>query len=257
MGTFTFSEVVGLIGQYLWPFFRIGALFLAMPIISSQVVAPRIRVILAMGITIIVAPMLPAVPAVEPLSGAALLITAQQLAVGLLMAMVLQIYFAIFTSAGQMLSLQMGLGMAVMFDPMNGAQIPVISQVFQLLSFLMFLAVDGHLVVISIVVESFNTIPIAPFSVSQLDIHQMPAMGGWMFASALLMVLPAIVALLIVTFTFGVMNRSAPQFNIFSLGFPLTMLAGIFILMLISSTLNGVFTRLTQTVLAILRSLVL
>ncbi|WP_422410315.1 flagellar biosynthetic protein FliR, partial [Endozoicomonas sp. ALB122] len=105
MGTFTFSEVVGWIGQYLWPFFRIGALFLAMPIISSQVVAPRIRVILAMAITIIVAPMLPAVPAVEPLSGEALLITAQQLAVGLLMAMVLQIYFAIFTSAGQMLSL--------------------------------------------------------------------------------------------------------------------------------------------------------
>ncbi|WP_422135145.1 flagellar biosynthetic protein FliR [Endozoicomonas sp. ALD040] len=257
MGTFTFSEVVGWIGQYLWPFFRIGALFLAMPIISSQVVAPRIRVILAMAITIIVAPMLPAVPAVEPLSGEALLITAQQLAVGLLMAMVLQIYFAIFTSAGQMLSLQMGLGMAVMFDPMNGAQIPVISQVFQLLSFLMFLAFDGHLVVISIVVESFNTIPIAPFSIRQLDIDRLPAMGGWMFASALLMVLPAIVALLIVTFTFGVMNRSAPQFNIFSLGFPLTMLAGIFILMLISSTLNGVFTRFTRTVLDILRSLVL
>ncbi|WP_448218135.1 flagellar biosynthetic protein FliR [Endozoicomonas sp. 2B-B] len=257
MGTYTFSELVGWIGQYLWPFFRIGALFLAMPIISSQVVAPRIRVILAMAITIIVAPMLPAVPAVEPLSGEALLITAQQLAVGLLMAMVLQIYFAIFTSAGQMLSLQMGLGMAVMFDPMNGAQIPVISQVFQLLSFLMFLAFDGHLVVISIVVESFNTIPIAPFSIRQLDIDRLPAMGGWMFASALLMVLPAIVALLIVTFTFGVMNRSAPQFNIFSLGFPLTMLAGIFILMLISSTLNGVFTRFTRTVLDILRSLVL
>ncbi|WOG29096.1 flagellar biosynthetic protein FliR [Endozoicomonas sp. 8E] len=257
MGTFTFSEVVGWIGQYLWPFFRIGALFLAMPIINSQVVAPRIRIILAMAITIIVAPMLPAVPAVEPLSGAALLITAQQLAVGLLMAMVLQIYFAIFTSAGQMLSLQMGLGMAVMFDPMNGAQIPVISQVFQLLSFLMFLAFDGHLVVISIVVESFNTIPIAPFSIRQLEIDRLPAMGGWMFASALLMVLPAIVALLIVTFTFGVMNRSAPQFNIFSLGFPLTMLAGIFILMLISSTLNGVFTRFTRTVLDILRSLVL
>ncbi|WP_252178621.1 flagellar biosynthetic protein FliR [Endozoicomonas sp. 4G] len=253
----TFSEVVGWIGQYLWPFFRIGALFLAMPIMNSQVVAPRIRVILAMAITIIVAPMLPAVPAVEPLSSTGLLITVQQLAIGLVMAMVLQIYFAIFTSAGQMLSLQMGLGMAVMFDPMNGAQIPVISQVFQLLSFLMFLAVDGHLVVISIVVESFNTLPIAPFHISQLAIGQLPALGGWMFASALLMVLPAIVALLIVMFTFGVMNRSAPQFNIFSLGFPLTMLAGIFILMLISSTLNGVFIRFTQTVLDLLRSLVL
>lgn len=255
--TLTFAELTGLMGQYLWPFFRIGSLFMAMPLLSSQVVAPRIRLILALAVTVSVAPLLPTVPAVEPISGAALLITLQQLAIGLAMGLILQIYFAIFTSAGQFISMQMGLGMAVMVDPLNGTQIPVLSQVFQLISFLMFLALDGHLVVISIVIDSFSTIPVSSFHISQLDFESLTHQVSWMFASALIMILPAIISLLIVSFTFGVMNRSAPSFNIFSLGFPLTMVAGLGILMLLTSSLPGVFIRFTRTALDLLRELVL
>lgn len=255
--TLSFAELTGLMGQYLWPFFRVGSLFMAMPLLNSQVVAPRIRLILALAVTVGIAPLLPVVPAVEPISGEALLITAQQLAIGLAMGLILQIYFAIFTSAGQIISMQMGLGMAVMVDPLNGTQIPVLSQVFQLISFLMFLALDGHLVVISIVIDSFSTIPVGAFDIAQLDFESLVHQVGWMFASALIMVLPAIISLLIVSFTFGVMNRSAPSFNIFSLGFPLTMLAGLGILMLLTSSLPGVFIRFTSAALDLLRELVL
>ncbi|MGB1270824.1 MAG: flagellar biosynthetic protein FliR [Endozoicomonas sp.] len=254
---FTFSELTGWIGQYLWPLFRIAALFMTMPMISSQVVAPRIRLLLAIAITLVIAPLLPAAPSVEPISTTALLITLQQLAIGFAMGLVLQIYFAIFTSAGQFISMQMGLGMSVMVDPINGVQIPVISQVFQLLSFLMFLAVDGHLVVISVLSDSFTTLPIAPFELSQLDLGYLPKLGSWLFASGLLMVIPAIISLLIVSFTFGVMNRSAPQFNIFSLGFPLTMLGGLVILMLISTQFSSIFVNMTEAGLNHLRILVL
>ena len=255
--TLSFTELTGLMGQYLWPFFRIGTLFMAMPLLSSQVVAPRVRLILAMAVTIAVAPLLPVVPQVDPLSSSALLITTQQIAIGLTMALMLQIYFAIFTSAGQFISMQMGLGMAVMVDPLNGTQIPVLSQLFQLISFLMFLALDGHLVVISIVTDSFLSIPIAPFNISQLDFQNLTHQVGWMFASALIMILPAIISLLIVSFTFGVMNRSAPSFNIFSLGFPLTMVAGLGILMLLITSLPGIFIRFTSTALDLLRTLAL
>ena len=251
----TFSQLTGWIGQYLWPFFRIGALFMAMPMLSSRVVTPRIRLVLAMAITIIVAPLLSSVPTVEPLSAAALLITLQQLAIGFSMALILQIYFAIFTSAGQMISMQMGLGMSIMMDPINGVQIPVLSQVFQLLSFLMFLAVDGHLVVISVLTESFFVLPVAPFQLSQIELDSVPDLGGWLFASALLMVIPAMISLLAVSFTFGVMNRSAPQFNIFTLGFPLTMLGGLVILMLVSSQFSGIFVEFTRAGLNALRDL--
>ncbi|WP_067515241.1 flagellar biosynthetic protein FliR [Endozoicomonas ascidiicola] len=253
----TSTELTGWIGQYLWPLFRIVALFMVMPLFSSRVVAPRVRLLMAMAITFLVSPLLPAVPAVEPLSTTALMITLQQLMIGFVMGMVLQIYFAIFTSAGEMISMQMGLGMSVMVDPINGVQIPVISQLFQLLSFLMFLAVDGHLVAISVVIESFNTIPIAPFSLANIALEELPGIVSWMFASALLMVVPAIISLLIVSFTFGVMNRSAPQFNIFSLGFPLTMLGGLIILMLVSTRFSGIFLNFTRQGLESLSQFVL
>ena len=257
MPVFTFAEITGWLGHYLWPLFRITALLMIMPMLSSQVVIPRIRLLLAMAITLVVAPLLPDAPAVNPLSGTALLLLMQQLAIGFMMGLVLHIYFAIFTTAGQIISMQMGLGMAVMYDPLNGTQIPVISQVFQLLSFLMFLAVDGHLVVISILIESFSTLPIAPFTMSHIQLSALPPMVGWLFASALLVVLPGVLSLLVVSFTFGVMNRSAPQFNIFSVGFPLTMLAGMAILLLISSSLSGVFIQITQEALESLRRMVL
>ncbi|WP_163372240.1 flagellar biosynthetic protein FliR [Endozoicomonas acroporae] len=254
---FTFSELTGWLGQYLWPLFRVAALLMTMPMVSSQVVAPRIRLLMALAISFLIAPLLPAVPAVEPISGAALLITLQQLAIGLAMGLILQIYFAIFTSAGELVSMQMGLGMSVMIDPINGVQIPIISQLFQLLSFLMFLALDGHLVAITIIIESFTILPVAPLDLSRIVLEQLPGLVSWMFASALLMVVPAIISLLIVSFTFGVMNRSAPQFNIFSLGFPLTMLGGLIILMLVSSQFSGIFVRFTEAGLEALSSLLL
>ena len=251
----SFSQLTSLIGQYLWPLFRTGALFMVMPLYSSRVVPARVRLLLAMAITIIIAPLLPPAPHVEPLSGIAILTTLQQLAVGFAMGLILQIYFAIFTSAGQMISMQMGLGMSVMMDPINGVQIPVLSQVFQLLSFLMFLAVDGHLVVIVVLIDSFSILPVSSFQLSQLAIADIPKLGGWLFASALLMIIPAMISLLAVSFTFGVMNRSAPQFNIFTLGFPLTMLGGLVILMLVSSQLSGIFIDFTQVGLSNLRDL--
>ena len=254
---FTFSELAGWIGQYLWPLFRIAALFMTMPMVSSKVVAPRIRLLMALSIVFLVAPLLPAVPEVEPLSGTALLITLQQLVIGFAMGLILQVYFAIFTSAGELVSMQMGLGMSVMVDPINGVQIPMISQLFQLMSFLLFLAMDGHLVMISIIIESFNILPVAPVDLSRSVLEQLPGLVSWMFASALLMVVPAILSLLFVSFTFGVMNRSAPQFNIFSLGFPLTMLGGLIILMLVNNQFSGIFVRFTEEGLAALSSLLI
>ena len=254
---FTFSELAGWLGQYLWPLFRVAALLMTMPMVSSQVVAPKVRLLMALAITFLISPLLPSVPAVEPMSAAALLVTLQQLAIGAAMGMVLQIYFAIFTSAGEIVSMQMGLGMSVMIDPINGVQIPVISQLFQLLSFLMFLAVDGHLVAITVVIESFSVLPIAPLDLSRIILEQLPGLVSWMLVSALLMVIPAIISLLIVSFTFGVMNRSAPQFNIFSLGFPLTMLGGLIILMLVSSEFPGLFIQFTQEGLEALSGLIL
>ncbi|MGB0359941.1 MAG: flagellar biosynthetic protein FliR [Endozoicomonas sp.] len=252
----TFSELTGWLGQYLWPLFRIAALLMTMPLFSSGIVASRVRLLMALAISFLVAPLLPSVPAVEPLSVAALMITLQQFMIGFSMGLVLQIYFAIFTSAGEIVSMQMGLGMSVMVDPINGIQIPIISQLFQLLSFLMFLAVDGHLVAISVMIESFTAIPIEPFSLSSIAIEEIPVLVSWIFASALLMVVPAIISLLIVSFTFGIMNRAAPQFNIFSLGFPLTMLGGLVILMLVSSQFSSAFLTFTQEGLGTMTKLV-
>ena len=118
------------------------------------------------------------------------------------------------------------------------------------------MALNGHLIVIEVVVESFYTMPIGSGAWSAEDYGRMVRWGGWMFASALVIALPALTSLLIVNFAFGVMTRAAPQLNIFSLGFPVTMLVGLVIIWLIIGQLGEGFHKLLEVLFEFLRSLI-
>lgn len=250
------SEITAWIGRYLWPMFRIGAFFMAMPVIGTQLVSMRIRLGLMLVVTLAVVPVLPVMPRVDGLSLDAYLLVGQQILIGVSMAFVLQLMFQVFVVAGQMIAYQMGLGFASIADPVNGVTVAVLSQFYLMMVTLLFLSVNGHLVVIEVLVESFRILPVGMASFDFNMLWQIASWGAWMFASAVIIAMPAVTALLVVNFAFGIMNRAAPQLNIFSLGFPFTMLFGLLIVYVSLSGFMPQYHRVAEEGLIMLRQLV-
>lgn len=243
------------VGRILLPLFRISAFFMVAPIIGTRMVPQRIRIGLSLLVTMIVVPLLPATGIHISISLNMALIIMQQVLIGALFGFMLQVFFHVFVITGQMIAMQMGLGFASMVDPSNGVSVAVVSQLFVILVTLLFLAMNGHLLMIGIMVESFTQIPIdASFSFAS-SLWQVANFAGWMFASALVLALPAVTALLIVNLAFGVMTRAAPQLNIFSLGFPTSiMLGGIFLWLALSGFMPN-FAAMQATTFASMQQL--
>ena len=181
---FSTAEITGILGSYLWPFFRIAAVLMAAPIFSSNFVNVRSRLMIAIALSIVIVPTIPdAVPSVEPLSSAGLLIIAHQILIGICMGFMLQLLVNAFIIAGQVVAMQMGLGFASMVDPQNGITIPVISQFYLIFVTLAFLSIDGHLILIRVLAESFTTLPIAPSGLVYTDFRDVAAQASWMYAA--------------------------------------------------------------------------
>ena len=215
------------LGQFVWPLFRISAFFMTLPIFGTHLVPARIRVALAVLICFLLQPFLPQLPSVD-LSASSVGLVFQQVIIGLAMGFLLQIVFHVFVLAGQIISMQMGLGFASMNDPANGVSATVLSQFYLMLAMLLFLNAGGHLIAIRALVESFTAIPVGGALLFNAEsAWYLVSIASWMFGCALLISLPAVTALLVVNIAFGVMTRAAPQLNIFSLGFPMTLLFGL------------------------------
>lgn len=220
------ADIAAWVGSFMWPFMRVGALFLTAPLFSNVSVPVRVRVLLAVALTIAVMPAVGEVPAVEPLSAVGLLIAAQQVVAGVAMGLLVSAAFQSVVIAGESISLTMGLGFATLVDPQTGVSVPVLSQFILIVTTLLFLALGGHLASIQLLAESFTRLPIATTGIGADDYYRIAAWGVEMYAGAVLIALPAVAVLLTVNMAIGVMTRSAPQMNIFSVGFPLTMLVG-------------------------------
>lgn len=222
------SIILDWIANYFWPFTRISAMFMVMTVTGARFVSTRIRLYLALAVTFAVLPSIPAVPeSVELLSFEGFLTTLEQLIIGVAMGMVTQFILQTFVMMGQILGMQSSLGFASMVDPANGQNTPLLGQLFMFLATMFFLATDGHLKMINLVVLSFKTLPIGSGSLTTTDFRELALWLGTMFQTALSMSLSGIIALLTVNLSFGVMTRAAPQLNIFSLGFAFALMVGL------------------------------
>ena len=222
----TDAQISTWVASFILPLFRVAAVLMTMPIFGTTLLPARIRLYFAVAITVVIVPGLPPLPEVNPLSLSGLLLIAEQVIIGALFGMALQLFFQAFVIAGQIIAIQMGMAFASMVDPANGVNVAVVSQFLTMLVTLLFLSMNGHLVVFEVLTESFTTLPIG----SALLVNHFWDMAGrlgWVLGAALLLVLPAITALLVVNIAFGVMTRAAPQLNIFSIGFPLTLVLGL------------------------------
>lgn len=248
--------ISGWISSYFYPFVRIAACIGVMPLLGSQLVPQRIRIILAVTITLVVAPLLPPTPRVDALSLASLIIILQQMLIGIALGFMVEVVTQVFVVAGQLIAMQTGLGIATTVDPAQGVSVVVVSQWFLFLVSLTFLALNGHLVLIELLADSFHTLPVSDQGWTSNDLGRIVQWGGWMFASALIIALPALTALLVVNLAFGVMTRAAPQLNIFALGFPVTMMVGLAIIWLNIGSLGETFRQLLLTLFEFLRTLI-
>ncbi len=158
---FTEAQLIEAITAWLFTFVRVGAVLTAGPVFSASSVPARFRVLLALAITILVEPLLPRAEPVDPLSTAALLVLAQQLAIGFAIGTVLQLAFNALVFGGQMVAYSMGLGFAHLMDPQNGVQVPTVSQFYLIFATIIFLGVDGHLRLVVLLVESFDAMPVS------------------------------------------------------------------------------------------------
>ncbi|GAA5213943.1 flagellar biosynthetic protein FliR [Corallincola platygyrae] len=217
---------------YIWPLFRITSMLMVMVAFGTQNVPTPIRLGLSIAITIAVAPALPAPPPIDMFSIQGALVTMHQVLIGTLTGFISILVLHTFVVAGQVVGMQTSLGFASLVDPNNGQSVPVIGQFYLMLATLLFFAIDGHLLMIRIIVESFHTMPVGPEGISLPKFEAVARWGGWMFAGGLALGLSALVALLLINFSFGVMTRAAPQLNIFTIGFPVTMLSGLLIIWL-------------------------
>lgn len=227
MLSITTAQLYAWIAAFVWPLARILAVVAAAPVIGNASVPTRVKIGFAAAITLIVSPTLGAFPDVPPASGTGLLILAQQIAVGAAMGLAMRFVFAAIEMAGELAGLQMGLGFASFFDPQTQNMTPAIGTFLGLVATLIFLALNGHLLVISTLVESFKVFPISADPPSAAGWRTLVDWGGMIFSSGLLMALPVVGALLIANLALAVLMRAAPQLNMFAVGFPITLAIGI------------------------------
>jgi flagellar biosynthetic protein FliR len=230
--SFTYQEYLQLIGLYFWPFVRIGVMLSIVPLFAMRTVPARSRLILSVMITLVVAPLLPLPPPVDPFTWLGLGYIFQQVVIGLAMGVIFLVVFQAFVMAGHLIAMGMGLAFASMVDPATGVNAPVVSQYFTILVTLLFLAMNGHLLVIYAVVDSFHILPVGINFLTTETYLTIANFGSYMFSAGVLIALPAITALLLINIAFGVITRAAPALNIFAVGFPITLIAGLLMLLL-------------------------
>ncbi|HKJ22640.1 MAG TPA: flagellar biosynthetic protein FliR [Gammaproteobacteria bacterium] len=253
---FTAAQIMSLLGAYVWPFTRIGAMVSVAPILGTHSVPMRIRLGLAIALTMVIAPMVPPIRGIALFSIAGVIVTFQQFLIGLAIGFSVRLVFSAMETGGNAVANLMGLGFANVVDPQNGVQVPVLSQFFTTLAALLFLSLDGHLVLVQVMTDSFRTLPVGITGLSRGGVWQLVSWAGWIFTGGVLIALPAIAALLIVNVSFGVMTRAAPQLNIFAVGFPITLILGFVVLTATLPTIAPKFTDLVSRSFDLTRFLV-
>lgn len=246
-----FAALLTGLAAWWWPFVRVLAMLSAAPIVGDATVPLTVRVLLSMVLAVILLPVAaPAMP-IAPFSLHALAATAEQAAIGVVLGLALHFVMAALSVLGYMVSSQMGLSMALMNDPLSGVSSDVVSNLLTVLGMLVFFAVDGHLVLVQVIGQSFMLWPVG----SGLRTGALQAVAynvAWVFSAAALLALPMVFATMVVQMGFGFLARVAPQLNLFALGFSVITIFGLFMLGMLVRFIPEHYLRMMRQVLLML-----
>jgi flagellar biosynthetic protein FliR len=224
--SFSEAQVLAWITPWLWAFFRVLGLFTSAPVLSMKVIPRRVRLALALLIVVCAQPSLPVPPAIDINSPEALMVIAHEVLIGLTMGFAARVVFAAIEFAGELVGLQMGLNFASFFDPLSGGQVTAVSRFYGTTASWLFVVMDGHLMLTAAVLHSFTAFPVSPEPLAFLSQVQPQVWGAEVFKLGLWISLPVVSMLMLVNMVMGLVARVAPQMNIFSIGFPITLGVG-------------------------------
>jgi flagellar biosynthetic protein FliR len=248
--TFSEAQLMAWITPLLWPFIRVLALFTTAPVLSQRNVPLRVRVGLAFLITVCAQASLPEMPAIALDSSQAFLVVLQQVLIGVTLGFAARIVFAAIEFAGELVGLQMGLNYAGFFDPTSGSQGNAVGSFFGITVSWLFIIINGHLLLIMALVQSFNAFPVGPEPFAFLRALQPQVWGAEVFKLGLWIALPMITMLLFVNLVLGVISRVSQQMNIFAIGFPVTLGVGLLGVLLTLPMMQAPFTMALEQMLA-------
>jgi flagellar biosynthesis protein FliR len=238
------ADVSMWVSRMWWPALRVSGFVLTAPAASETVVPGRVKIVLTLALAFLLAPLVEVPAGLSIFSAAGMLAAVLELLIGVSIGMVVQLAFEALIFAGQSISLTMGLGFATLVDPQRGAQVPVLGQMFMIFGTLIYLSINGHLMLLGALAESFHTLPIGAH-VGQDFLMSVVLWGARVFDTGLLIALPAVIALVIVNLALGVVTRAAPQLNLFGIGFTIALLSGFFVLL---SGLDGIMSGISALI---------
>lgn len=233
----------------MYPLVRLLALIASAPIFGDQQTPVRVKIGLSVLLAILLAPTLDPIPAVPVGSPQGLLIIIQQIIIGSAMGFTMRLIFSAVELAGEFSGMIMGLGFASFYDPRSASNSAVISQWLGIIASLTFLTLNGHLMILSLVAESFHTLPVGQMMSAQ-SFYTVAKWGENIFIFGLQISLPLLAALLITNLALGILTRAAQQLNLFAIGFPITLTIGFVILSISLPYLAPIMDRMTADVLA-------
>ncbi len=252
---FTEAQIMSWLASAWLPFVRIGGAMMTAPLFSANYIPRQARLILALFVTAAVLPMLPPLPAINLLGMEAVVLAAGELLLGLAMGFIIQLVFDAIILGGQLMANGMGLGFAMMVDPQRGVQVPVLSQYLLILTMLLFVAMNGHLDFLNLLIQSFQYWPIGHAAPDADQLGVIIVYGAELFSGAIRIAIPAIIALLVVQLAVGVVSRAAPTLNLFAVGFPLAMLVGFLVVDQLVPNLLPVLSAMMDTAFATVQTL--
>jgi len=231
------TALMGTLGNILWALGRVGGFCMIAPVFSATVIPMRLRVAIFVLLGFVLAPLAPTTIDLYSAAGVATMVL--QVVIGASVGFVLQLVFQAVSYGGNLIGQSMGLGFAEMVNPTSGTQVPVLVVVT-----LLFLAMNGHLQVISLLADSFRTLPPGTSGVNGKTLFAVVAGGAELFSGALRVALPAMTALLLVNIGFAATSRASPSMNLFSVGFPISICMGFIALWLALRGLGSAYNAL-------------
>lgn len=255
MLTINSLDIETLIAGFIWPLTRILGVMATAPLFGNPGIPVRVKVGLGILLALIVAPTLPALPAVDPMSLMGVIILAQQFLIGIAIGFIVRIVLTAIELAGEVTGMTMGLGFATFYDPQSKGRSSAIAQFLSLLTMMVYLASNLHLVVLSVLVDTFATMPISADPMGGAFFQQLVVWCGRIFSAGVQLSLPVVVALLITNIALGILTRAAPQLNLFGIGFPITLAIGFMMLALMMPYLAVPIERLFAEAFSVIRQL--
>ena len=234
------SDMLAVINATLWASLRVGGLLMVAPLFGTRTVPRRVKGMLAMALAFAMAPLAgppPPLPGVDPLT---VLTVAREVLIGVGMGFVLRLAFEAGALAGEFIAQGTGLSFAVLADPLRGTNAGVVGQWFYLCFALIFLAMNGHLMLVELLADSWKAVPLqSGWTPTPEALGAIANFGGQMFLVGIQIALPVVLAMLVVNLAFGVMSRAAPALNPIQLGLPASLLLGLVLMVTLTGQLAG------------------